>query len=61
MQGEARVLAATTYVVQRTTGAFAGMAGEFRSWGSIDPSTGQGVLRFWGEITEAAAALADAA
>lgn len=61
IDGERRVLAATTYRVVKTTGAFAGMEGEFRAWGSIDRSTGQGVLRFWGEIGEARAALADAA
>lgn len=58
VEGEDRVLAATTYGVQATTGAFAGMTGAFRSWGSIDPTTGQGVLRFWGEIAEAGAAQA---
>jgi hypothetical protein len=55
VEGEACVLAATTYRVVGATGAFAGMEGEFRSWGSIDTSTGQGVLRFWGEIADAVA------
>ncbi|MBV9076846.1 MAG: hypothetical protein JO048_05115, partial [Methylobacteriaceae bacterium] len=55
VEGEARLLAETTYTVVRTTGAFEGMQGQFRSWGSIDPTTGQGVLRFWGRIGEAAA------
>ncbi len=53
VEGEDRLLAATTYRVQRATGAFAGLKGEFRSWGSVDPVSGQGVLRFWGEISEA--------
>jgi hypothetical protein len=48
--GEGRVLAATTYRVQRATGSLAGATGEFRSWGSIDAATGQGVLRFSGEV-----------
>jgi len=61
VEGEARVLAATTYSVQKTTGAFAGMGGEFRSWGSIDTSNGQGVLRFWGELAEAGSSLNAAA
>ncbi|MFN3945261.1 MAG: hypothetical protein ACK4K7_10055 [Allosphingosinicella sp.] len=61
IEGEARVLAATTYRVQKTTGAFAGMTGKFRSWGSIDTSNGQGVLRFWGEIADAESQLAEAA
>ena len=52
---DVRVLAATTYRVVGTTGAFTGMGGRARSWGSIDTSTGQGVLRFWGEIADAAA------
>ena len=51
VEGETRLLAATTYRVQRATGAFAGLVGEFRSWGSVDTSNGQGVLRFWGEIS----------
>ncbi len=54
IDGEDRVLAATTYRVHRTTGAFDGMTGEFKSWGSMDRATGQGVLRFWGEIGDAA-------
>lgn len=48
--GQTRLLAATTYTVVKATGAFEGMTGEFRSWGAIDPQTGQGVLRFWGAI-----------
>lgn len=56
VEGEQRLLAAATYDVVKTTGAFEGMKGQFRSWGSIDPTTGQGVLRFWGTIGEAAAA-----
>lgn len=52
--GEERLLAATTYNVARTTGAFEGMTGQFHSWGSIDPTTGQGVLRFHGAIADAA-------
>ncbi len=52
VSGEGRVLAATTYDVVRATGAFEGMGGRFESWGSIDPATGQGVLRFWGSIGE---------
>ena len=50
VDGEARLLAATTYQVVRTTGAFEHMGGQFQSWGAIDPATGQGVLRFWGAI-----------
>ncbi|MFN3945260.1 MAG: hypothetical protein ACK4K7_10050 [Allosphingosinicella sp.] len=48
--GDDRVLAATTYRVQRATGSLQGSTGEFRSWGSINAKTGQGVLRFSGEI-----------
>lgn len=48
--GEDRMLAATTYTIVKATGAFEGMAGEFRSWGSINGATGQGVLRFTGRI-----------
>lgn len=48
--GDDRVLAATTYRVQRGTGSLEGATGEFRSWGSINPTTGQGVLRFSGHI-----------
>lgn len=48
--GEDRVLAATTYRVQRATGTLEGSTGEFRSWGSVDAKTGQGVLRFSGQI-----------
>lgn len=40
--GEQRLLASATYPVARTTGAFEGMQGEFRSWGSLDPTTGHG-------------------
>ncbi len=54
LEGETRLLAATTYNVVKTTGAFAGMGGQFKAWGSLDPSTGQGVLRFWGSIEEVA-------
>lgn len=62
VEGEQRLLAATTYNVVKTTGAFENMIGQFRSWGSLDPATGQGVLRFWGSIGEQAqAALAHAA
>ncbi len=52
--GQTRLLAATTYTVVKATGAFEGMSGSFKSWGAIDPHTGQGVLRFWGEIGETA-------
>lgn len=52
VEGEERVLAATEYEVVHATGAFEGMRGRFRSWGAIDPSTGKGVLRFWGSIAE---------
>ncbi|WP_157235600.1 hypothetical protein [Methylosinus sp. LW4] len=55
VEGEARLLGATTYNVVKTTGAFEGLTGQFRSWGSVDPATGQGVLRFWGSIGEASA------
>jgi hypothetical protein len=55
IDGETRLLGATTYNVVKTTGAFEGMTGQFRSWGSVDPTSGQGVLRFWGAIGEAAA------
>lgn len=48
--GEDRVLAATTYRVVRATGPLAGATGEFRSWGSVNAKTGEGVLRFSGEI-----------
>ncbi|MBI1340784.1 hypothetical protein GC169_11335 [bacterium] len=48
--GEDRVLAATTYRVARATGPLEGATGEFRSWGSIDARTGEGVLRFSGQI-----------
>jgi hypothetical protein len=50
VDGDDRVLAETTDDVVKGTGAFAGMVGRFRSWGSVNPATGQGVLRFWGEI-----------
>lgn len=50
VEGENRVLAATTYNVVKGTGAFEGMTGSFESYGSVDYATGQGVLRFWGEI-----------
>ena len=53
VEGEEALLAATTYTVVTASGAFAGMSGQFRSWGSINPVTGQGVLRFWGEIGDA--------
>ena len=52
VDGETRLLAATTYDVVKATGVFEGMKGQFRSWGSIDPTVGQGVLRFWGTIGE---------
>lgn len=55
VDGEDRVLAATEYEVVDGTGAFEGMKGRFRSWGAIDPTTGKGVLRFWGTIGEPAA------
>lgn len=55
VEGEQRLLGATTYNVVKTTGAFEGMKGQFRSWGSVDPTTGQGVLRFWGVIGETVA------
>jgi hypothetical protein len=55
VEGEARLLGATTYNVVKATGAFEGLTGQFRSWGSVDPTTGQGVLRLWGTIGEASA------
>ena len=61
VEGDLRLLAATTYNVVKATGAFEGMSGQFRSWGSVDPTTGQGVLRFWGTVGEATAALKQAA
>jgi hypothetical protein len=53
VEGEDRLLAATTYNVVKATGAFEGMGGQFRSWGAMNPKTGQGILRFWGEIDDA--------
>lgn len=50
--GNDRVLAATTYSVVNATGAFEGMTGSFKSWGSFDQTNGQGILRFWGELSE---------
>jgi hypothetical protein len=47
-----RVLARTTYTVTRTTGALAGLKGSFQSWGTINPETGEGVLRFSGLLTD---------
>lgn len=47
-----RVLARTTYTVIRATGALEGLRGSFQSWGSINPETGEGVLRFSGELTD---------
>ena len=61
VEGEARLMAATVYEVVRTTGAFAGLTGTFRSWGALDPATGQGVLRFWGTIGEEGATARQAA
>ena len=52
VDGDARVLAATTYTVVRATGAFEGLKGSFQSWGSINPQTGEGVLRFSGSISD---------
>lgn len=52
VDGDARVLAATTYTVVRATGAFDGLKGSFRSWGSINPETGEGILRFAGSISD---------
>jgi hypothetical protein len=52
VEGEERLLAATTYNIVSGKGAFEHMRGSFNSWGAIDPRTGQGVLRFWGEISE---------
>lgn len=48
--GDERVLASTTYRVQRGTGSLQGATGEFRSWGSVNVTTGEGVLRFSGQI-----------
>lgn len=47
-----RVLARTTYTVIRATGALEGLKGSFQSWGSINPETGEGVLRFSGTLTD---------
>jgi hypothetical protein len=52
VDGDARVLAATTYTVVRCTGAFEGLKGTFRSWGSLNPQTGEGVLRFAGSLSD---------
>lgn len=48
--GSERLSAATVYNVVKATGAFEGMTGTFQSWGALDPTTGQGILRFWGSI-----------
>lgn len=48
VDGQNRVLASGTYTVVNGTGAFSGAKGELKSWGSADPTTGQGVLRFTG-------------
>lgn len=48
--GSERLAASTTYNVVNATGSFEGMKGTFQSWGALDPSTGQGILRFWGHI-----------
>jgi hypothetical protein len=47
-----RVLTRTTYTVIRATGTLEGLKGSFQSWGSINPETGEGVLRFSGQLTD---------
>lgn len=47
-----RVLASTTYSVASATGALKGYKGQFKSWGSANPKTGQGVLRYSGELCQ---------
>lgn len=47
---EPRVLASTEYRVVRATGQFEGLKGGFRSWGSYNSETGEGVLRFQGTL-----------
>lgn len=48
--GASRVYINTFYTVAKATGAFEGMTGSFESFGSAEPDTGRGILRFSGEI-----------
>lgn len=47
-----RVLASNEYTVVRATGQFEGLKGSFRSWGSYNAETGEGVLRFAGTLSD---------
>jgi hypothetical protein len=56
VQGSDHFFIENTYNVVATTGAFEGLGGQFFSWGGVKLSLGQGILRFWGELSETSAA-----